>query len=123
MQTKIVSKNFEIPHANTMKVALENGRYSSLENLLNAKPQEIIDIVSKSGLRGKGGGGAPAGKKWQLASDARGVKYLVINADESEPGTFKDRQILSLDPHLLIEGIICTCYAIGSHVSYIYVRG
>ena len=123
MQTKIVSKNFEIPHANTMKVALENGRYSSLENLLNAKPQEIIDRVSKSGLRGKGGGGAPAGKKWQLASDAGGVKYLVVNADESEPGTFKDRQILSLDPHLLIEGIICTCYAIGSHTSYIYVRG
>lgn len=123
MQTKIVSKNFDIPHANTIGVALENGRYSSLENLFNAKPQKIIDIVSKSGLRGKGGGGAPAGGKWQLASDVKGVKYLVVNADESEPGTFKDRQIMALDPHLLIEGIICTCYAIGSHTSYVYVRG
>jgi NADH-quinone oxidoreductase subunit F len=123
MQTKIVSKNFDIPHAKTLAVALENGRYTSLEKVMGYKPQELIDIIKKSGLRGKGGGGAPAGAKWQLASDFEGTKYLVVNADESEPGTFKDRQIIAKDPHLLIEGIICTCYAISSHTSYIYVRG
>lgn len=123
MQTKIVSKNFEISHANTLEVALAHGRYTSLEKLSAYKPQEVIDIVKNSGLRGKGGGGAPAGAKWQLAFDFEGTKYLVVNADESEPGTFKDRQIIAKDPHLLIEGIICTCYAIGAHTSYIYVRG
>ncbi|MFA6192366.1 MAG: NADH-quinone oxidoreductase subunit NuoF [Sulfurimonas sp.] len=123
MQTKIVSKNFEIPHANTIEVALQNGRYSSLGKLFSHTPQEVIDIIKASNLRGKGGGGAPAGAKWQLASDYAGKKYLVVNADESEPGTFKDRQIISKDPHLLIEGIISTCYAIGSNSSYIYVRG
>ncbi|MBU1658533.1 NADH-quinone oxidoreductase subunit NuoF [bacterium] len=123
MQTKIVSKNFEIPHAETLAVALQNGRYASLEKLFTFTPQELIDIIKASGLRGKGGGGAPAGAKWQLVSDFEGKKYLVVNADESEPGTFKDRQILAKDPHLLIEGMICTCYAIGSNTSYVYVRG
>jgi NADH-quinone oxidoreductase subunit F len=106
-----------------MDVALQNGRYTSLDRLFTYKPQEVIDLISQSGLRGKGGGGALAGIKWQLTSDHEGVKYLVINADESEPGTFKDRQILSHDPHLLIEGIIATCYAIGSNTTYVYVRG
>ena len=123
MQTKIVSKNFELSGSETFKVAFENGRYASLEKLFKHEPQEVIDIVDKSGLRGKGGGGAPAGAKWQLASSYGGRNYLVVNADESEPGTFKDRQIMAKDPHLLIEGIICTCYAIGSNISYIYVRG
>ena len=123
MQTKIVSKNFEIPLSHTIDVALENGRYSSLHKLFTYNPQEVIEIIKASGLRGKGGGGAPAGGKWQLAHDYAGIKYLVVNADESEPGTFKDRQIIAKDPHLLIEGIIATCYAIGSHVSYVYVRG
>jgi len=123
MQTKIVSKNFEIPRSHTMDVALKNGRYTSLDRLFTYKPQEVIDTIRESGLRGKGGGGAGAAGKWQLASDHDGIKYVVVNADESEPGTFKDRQILSHDPHLLIEGIIATCYAIGSNISYIYVRG
>jgi NADH-quinone oxidoreductase subunit F len=123
MITKIVSKNFEIPMSHTINVALQNGRYSSLERLFSLKPQEVINIISDSGLRGKGGGGAHAGFKWQLARDFDGIKYLVVNADESEPGTFKDRRIISLDPHLLIEGIIATCYTIGSNCSYIYVRG
>lgn len=123
MQTRIVSKNFEIPQSHTMDVALKNGRYTSLDKLFTYKPQEVIDTISQSGLRGKGGGGSCAAGKWQLASDHNGIKYVVVNADESEPGTFKDRQILSHDPHLLIEGIIATCYAIGSNTSYIYVRG
>jgi len=123
MITKIVSKNFDIKDSFKIDVALKNGAYSSLDTLFSKKPQELIDTITQSGLRGKGGGGALAGGKWQLASDHKGIKYLVVNADESEPGTFKDRRILSLDPHLLIEGIIATCYAIASHSSYIYVRG
>ena len=123
MITKIVSKNFEIPNSHTMEVALENGRYSSLKSLFEKEPQEIIETIKQSGLRGKGGGGALAGNKWQIVNDWDGTKYVVVNADESEPGTFKDRRILSLDPHLLIEGIIATCYAVSSNISYIYVRG
>ncbi|MCF6308873.1 MAG: NADH-quinone oxidoreductase subunit NuoF [Sulfurimonas sp.] len=123
MITRIVSNNFEIPDSHTMDVALSNGRYSSLKPVFEKEPQELIDIIKASGLRGKGGGGAAAGNKWQIVSDWEGTKYVVVNADESEPGTFKDRRILSLDPHLLIEGIIATCYAVGSNTSYIYVRG
>ncbi len=123
MQTKIVSKNFDIPLSHTIDVALKNGRYASLGTLFTYEPQEVIDMISQSGLRGKGGGGSCAGTKWQLTSDYDGIKYLVINADESEPGTFKDRQILSHDPHLLIEGMIATSYAIGSNTAYVYVRG
>lgn len=123
MITRIVSKNFEIPDSHTIDVALSNGRYSSLKSVFKKKPQELIDIIKGSGLRGKGGGGAATGNKWQIVSGWEGTKYIVVNADESEPGTFKDRRILSLDPHLLIEGIIATCYAVGSNTSYIYVRG
>jgi NADH-quinone oxidoreductase subunit F len=87
-------------------------------------PDEVTAEVVKSGLRGKGGGGAPCGSKWQLMpkNDPRPA-FLIVNGDESEPGTFKDRQIFQYDPHLLIEGIICTCYAINAHHVYIYIRG
>ena len=123
MITKIVSKNFDIKEAHTLKVAKENGAYKSLEKAFNSSPTDIEIEISKSGLRGKGGGGAPAGAKWCLASVAHDTSYLVVNADESEPGTFKDRQIMQKDPHLLIEGIILTCYAISAHDAYIYIRG
>ena len=124
MFQKIESKNFDIEGSHTIEVALKNGRYKSLERLFSLKPAEIVSEVDKSGLRGKGGGGAPAGKKWKLLDGFEGRnKYLVVNADESEPGTFKDRQILEYDPHLLIEGMIDTCYAIGANSAYIYIRG
>ena len=124
MLVKIESKNFDIKDSHKIDVALENGRYKSLEKLFDLKPESIIDEIDKSGLRGKGGGGAPAGKKWQLMQGYEGrQKYLVVNADESEPGTFKDRQIMEYDPHLLIEGMIDTCYAIGATKAYIYIRG
>ena len=87
-------------------------------------PADVTEEVCKSGLRGKGGGGAACGPKWKLMPpvDER-PRYLICNGDESEPGTFKDRQLFQYDPHLLIEGIICTCYAIGAHESFIYIRG
>jgi NADH-quinone oxidoreductase subunit F len=124
MQVKIVSKNFDIPLSHTLDVARANGRYQTLETLFSKSPDAIISEVEKSGLRGKGGGGALTGEKWRLIpSPSDKPTYLVVNADESEPGTFKDRQILEFDPHLLLEGIICSSYAIGAHHAYIYMRG
>ncbi len=124
MLVKVVSKNFDIPNSHKLEVAKANGRYSSIEKLFNMTPDEVINEVKLSGLRGKGGGGAPCGPKWELIpkNDHRPA-YLIVNGDESEPGTFKDRQIFQYDPHLLIEGIICSCYAINAHDAYIYVRG
>jgi len=129
MITKIVSKNFEIENSHQLKIAKENGAYQSLQKAFKSPSYAIENEISYSGLRGKGGGGAPAGAKWCLATRAQEMdytaqkSYLVVNADESEPGTFKDRQILEYDPHLLLEGMILTCYAIGAHDAYIYIRG
>ena len=125
MIVKIVSKNFDIPFSHTLDVARKNGRYASLEKLFSMTFDEVISEVEKSGLRGKGGGGALTGEKWRLIPQPSKEEptYLVVNADESEPGTFKDRTILEFDPHLLLEGIICSSYAIGSHHAYIYIRG
>ena len=124
MITKIVSKNFDIPNSHKLEVALANGRYSSIDKLFSMTPDEVTQEVVKSGLRGKGGGGAACGPKWELMPpvDER-PRYLIVNGDESEPGTFKDRQIFQYDPHLLIECIICTCYALSAHHAYIYIRG
>ncbi|WP_323668869.1 NADH-quinone oxidoreductase subunit NuoF [Aliarcobacter butzleri] len=124
MLTKIVSKNFDIPNSHKLAVALANGRYSSIDKLFTMKPEEVTAEVTKSGLRGKGGGGAACGPKWELMPpvDER-PRYLIVNGDESEPGTFKDRQIFQYDPHILIEGIICTCWAIQANHAYIYIRG
>ncbi|RXJ88637.1 NADH-quinone oxidoreductase subunit NuoF [Arcobacter sp. CECT 8983] len=121
---KIVSKNFDIPDSHKLEVALKHGRYESIDKAFSMQPDEITEEVCKSGLRGKGGGGAACGPKWKLMPpvDER-PRYLIVNGDESEPGTFKDRQIFQYDPHLLIEGIICSSYAIGAHDAYIYIRG
>ncbi|MDF1881322.1 NADH-quinone oxidoreductase subunit NuoF [Sulfurimonas sp. MAG313] len=123
MICKIVSKNFEIENLHTLEVAKRNGAYKSIDKAFKKKQTEIESEISKSGLRGKGGGGAPAGAKWCLVSTSAQKSYLVVNADESEPGTFKDREIMDKDPHLLIEGILLTCYAINAHDAYIYIRG
>ena len=124
MITRIVSKNFDIPDSHKLEVAKANGRYSSIQKLFSMSPDDVTAEVVASGLRGKGGGGAPCGPKWQLMPpvDER-PRYLIVNGDESEPGTFKDRQIFQYDPHLLIEGIICSCYAINANHAYIYIRG
>lgn len=124
MITRIVSKNFDIPNSHKLEVAKQNGRYSSIPALFSMSPSDVTAEVVKSGLRGKGGGGAPCGPKWELMPpvDER-PRYLIVNGDESEPGTFKDRQIFQYDPHLLIEGIICSCYAISANHAYIYIRG
>ena len=124
MVVKVVSKKFDIPDYHKLEVAQQNGAYSSIEKLFTMTPDDVTEEVVKSGLRGKGGGGAACGPKWQLMpkNDPRPA-YLIVNGDESEPGTFKDRQIFQYDPHLLIEGIICSSYAINAHHAYIYIRG
>jgi len=124
MIEKIVSKNFDIPNSHLLEVALKNGRYSSLDKLFSMTPDEVTQEVINSGLRGKGGGGASCGQKWlYMPKEDKRPAYLMVNGDESEPGTFKDRQIFEYDPHLLIEGIICSSYAINAHDAYIYIRG
>lgn len=121
---KIVSKKFNIQDSHKLEVALANGAYSSLDKLFTLNPADVTTMVTQSGLRGKGGGGAPAGAKWELMPlNGDKPNFLAVNCDESEPGTFKDRQIITKDPHLLIEGIICACYAIRANHAYIYIRG
>ncbi len=123
-ECRIVSRKFDIDQSHRLEVAREHGAYDTVKEAFELSPLEIIGVIKESGLRGKGGGGAPAGSKWALMpQDDPRPSYLVVNADESEPGTFKDRQIISKDPHLLIEGIIITCYAIKAHDAYIYIRG
>ncbi len=88
------------------------------------QPAAIIDEVKKSNLRGRGGAGFPTGLKWSFVpKDSPKPKYLAVNADESEPGTFKDRYILELDPHMMLEGIAIASYALGVHTCYVYIRG
>ena len=102
----------------------QNGGYAAVEKALKMSTAEIVDEVKKSGLRGRGGAGFPTGMKWSFLAKPEGVpRYLVCNADESEPGTFKDRYLMEFLPHLLIEGLIIASYALGSNRTYIYIRG
>jgi len=102
----------------------KNGGYRSVEKALKMTPDEIVEEVKKSGLRGRGGAGFPTGMKWSFLAKPEGVpRHLVCNADESEPGTFKDRYLMEFIPHLLIEGLIVSSFALGSNLTYIYIRG
>ena len=124
MQVKILSAKFDIKDAYKLNVAKQHGAYGQLKKLFDMEPADVVELVKASGLRGRGGAGFLCGLKWSFLP--KGVDkpvYLTVNSDESEPATFKDRQILQKDPHLLIEGIIITCYAIGCHDAYIYIRG
>ncbi|MGH7197824.1 MAG: NADH-quinone oxidoreductase subunit NuoF [Candidatus Omnitrophota bacterium] len=125
MSEPILSRNFNIPNAWTLKVAESRGAYETARKVLSSmKPEEVTQAVAASNLRGFGGAGFPTGKKWQfIPKDSKKPVYLVVNADEGEPGTFKDRYILERDPHQMIEGIILSAFAIGSHKAYIYIRG
>lgn len=101
------------------------GGYASVEKALKTySPEQVVEEVKKSGLRGRGGAGFPTGMKWSFIAKPEGVpRHLVCNADESEPGTFKDRYLMEFLPHLLIEGLIVSSYALGSNATYIYIRG
>ncbi len=124
MEVKILSAKFDIENAHLIDVAKSHGAYQTLDKLFSMTPEDVINEVKDSGLRGRGGAGFPAGVKWSfLPKDLDKPTYLAVNSDESEPATFKDRYILVKDPHLMIEGIIICCYAIGCHDAYIYIRG
>jgi len=100
------------------------GGYSALEKALSMTPAEVIEEVKASGIRGRGGAGFPAGVKWGFVPrDTAKPKYMICNADESEPGTFKDRELIVVDPHMVLEGIALASYAIGANTAYIYIRG
>lgn len=123
-ETPILSRYFGDAEAVTLDGWKKRGGYVALEKALNMTPTEIVDIVKASGLRGRGGAGFPTGLKWSfMRLDDGKPHYLCCNADESEPGTFKDREIMRWTPHALIEGCAIGAYAIGAETAYIYVRG
>ncbi|GAO04806.1 NADH-quinone oxidoreductase subunit NuoF [Anaeromyxobacter sp. PSR-1] len=122
-ETLILSKRWGKPDSASLASYRADGGYGALDKAMGADPAAIVDEVKKSNLRGRGGAGFATGLKWTfLPKDVR-PRYLTVNADESEPGTFKDRYIIEHDPHMLIEGIALTCYALDIHLAYIYIRG
>jgi NADH-quinone oxidoreductase subunit F len=121
---RVLLRNIDHPKAASIDTYIASGGYEGLQKAIRLKPEEIIDEVKKSNLRGAGGAGFPCGMKWSFVPKNTGKPiYLAVNADEGEPGTFKDRLIMERNPHAFIEGAIMACYAIGAHVGYIYIRG
>ena len=124
-ETLVLFSNIRQPnYTGSLKEYEENGGYLGLKKALNMQPEEIVDLVKESGLKGRGGAGFPTGLKWSfMAKNTKKANYLICNADEGEPGTFKDRELMLKDPHLLLEGMLIACYAVNCHHTYIYVRG
>jgi NADH-quinone oxidoreductase subunit F len=123
-ETAVLSKHFGDPDARTLAGWKQRGGYAALQQGLGMPSGEIVNVIKESGLRGRGGAGFPTGMKWSFMKPGDGKPhYLCCNADESEPGTFKDREIMRWTPHALIEGCALGAYAIGAEISYIYIRG
>jgi NADH-quinone oxidoreductase subunit F len=125
MSIKVLTKNMHIPDLLSLDVSASVGGYQALRRTLKElKPADVTEMVKKSGLRGRGGAGFPTGLKWGFVPKNTGKPvYLCVNADESEPGTFKDRLIIEQDPHQLLEGTIIAAYALECHKAFIYIRG
>jgi NADH-quinone oxidoreductase subunit F len=124
MGKQLLLEHINVPGIETLGVYRANGGYKALEKALKMSSAEVVEEVKKSGLRGRGGAGFPTGLKWSFLAKPEGVpRHLVCNADESEPGTFKDRYLMEKHPHILIEGMILSSYALGANLSYIYIRG
>jgi NADH-quinone oxidoreductase subunit F len=121
----ILTRNIGKPESDTLDVYLAGGGYRGLRRVLKeSTPDAFVEEVKASGLRGRGGAGFPTGVKWGfLPKGLDKPRYLCVNADESEPGTFKDRLLIEKDPHLVLEGIILSAWAIGCHTAFIYIRG
>jgi NADH-quinone oxidoreductase subunit F len=123
-EVRVISRYFGDPEARTLEGAKARGRYEGLGKALQMTPEQLIDVVKASGLRGRGGAGFPTGVKWSfMPKEKKKAHYLCCNADESEPGTFKDRELMRWDPHQLIEGCLIACHAIRAEHAYIYCRG
>ncbi|HSG95025.1 MAG TPA: NADH-quinone oxidoreductase subunit F, partial [Afifellaceae bacterium] len=112
-------------HDVSLKGAMARGQWDNTRALIDKGRDWVVNEVKKSGLRGRGGAGFPTGLKWSFMPKQVGERphYLVVNADESEPGTCKDREIMRHDPHILIEGCLIACFGMAAHVAYIYTRG
>ncbi|MCB0995476.1 MAG: NADH-quinone oxidoreductase subunit NuoF [Acidimicrobiales bacterium] len=119
----IVTRRFDVPDAHTLQGYLATGGYEGLKKALEKTPAEVSDEVKTATLLGRGGAGFPAGVKWGFCPPNVWPRYLVVNGDESEPGTFKDRLLMERDPHQLIEGCLIACYAVGLSQCFLYVRG
>ncbi len=123
-QVEVLSSRWKDGRAHQLDRYLELGGYASLDAAFARNPADLVQLVKDSGLRGRGGAGFPTGMKWGFLAKGTGKPtYLVVNADESEPGTFKDMELLERDPHSLVEGVIVSAYAIGCNTAFIYLRG
>ena len=124
-ETLVLFKNIRNPKYDKSLVGYKrSGGFKSLKKVFGMKPEEVVQEVKESGLRGRGGAGFPTGLKWSFMAKGTGKpSYLIANADESEPGTCKDRELMLKDPHLFLEGLMISSYAIGCHHAYVYVRG
>jgi len=120
----IILRHRDIPDINKLNVYKKNGGFTALKNAVTRmKPNEVTDVVKNSGLRGRGGAGFPTGMKWAFIDNKNWPHYVVANADESEPGTFKDREIMEGNPFQFLEGVALACYAVGANAAYVYLRG
>ncbi|MCF8448372.1 MAG: NADH-quinone oxidoreductase subunit NuoF [Taibaiella sp.] len=124
MAIKLLLENDHIEGIRYFDTYRKNGGYRAAEKAFKMSPADIVEEVKKSGLRGRGGAGFPTGMKWSFLAKPEGVpRHLVCNADESEPGTFKDRYLMEFHPHLFIEGLLISSFALGSNATYVYIRG
>src|SRR5438094_8247575 len=120
----VLTARWADPEARTIDGYERAGGYRALRTALDMDPADVIEEVKASGLRGRGGAGFPTGQKWAFVPQDTGKPtYLVVNFDESEPGTFNNRELVERDPHQLIEGIVIGAYAIRSHTAFVYTRG
>src|SRR5262245_48344751 len=122
---RILTADYDVPHIDRMDVYREHGGYQSLEKALKTfTPDHLVEEVKQAGLRGRGGAGFATGLKWSfLPKESAKPRYLCVNGDESEPGTFKDRMMMEVNPHQVVEGVIIASYATKVHHAFIYIRG
>src|SRR2546427_8497558 len=124
LEVKVLSRRFGLPNSASIDTYLATDGYKGCEKARAMKPEEIIEEVKVSALRGRGGAGFPTGMKWGFVPrTSPKPKYIVVNADESEPGTCKDRLLIENDPHQLIEGVLIAGLCVDAHAGYIYIRG
>src|SRR5512136_3418125 len=124
MTQRILLRDLDISDIGKLDAYTKNGGYAALRKALaTMQPEQVIDVVKASGLRGRGGAGFPTGVKWSFIPKDIFPRYVTVNADESEPGTFKDRQIIEKNPHQLVEGAAIAAYAVRAEHTYIYCRG
>src|SRR5512143_2245691 len=120
----ILLRHREIPDLHKVEVYQKNGGFEAFKKVVTKmQPNEVTDLVKASGLRGRGGAGFPTGTKWSFIDNKSWPHYVVANADESEPGTFKDREIMESNPLQFLEGVAIASYAVGAHAAYMYLRG